>query len=287
MDLFFRLSSNSDPEERLEEACLWKSFYDEYGDELDLIPSDVSVDKSSVLIGRSKNSEYDIIQTNYGLKDDYWNFSVFKEFSNRNFRVLDWSEGVRQARDYQKNSGGVFIKSILRQKHFTHLIRAGDSVFSEIGDMAYSFIDRGDCLLVQEAKDMSFERRFFVVDRQIITHSPVANHITPLDRIDNANIESFHFQTPFSKTPIENIKLTEKFVEAANEIVSRMPDNHATFDLCIIEGKVSIIEFNPIKVGMLGNFAMNTRKIAESSRSLIRDVRKVFALYDGEQTPKC
>lgn len=273
MNICFRLSDNRDPEERLEEACLWKSFYDEFGSDIELIDTNSSVDDDSILIGRSKSKEFDLIQTDFGMRTDYWNFDIFKEYSNREHRVVDWSEAMNMAKSSCSSKNGIFLKSILKQKHFTCAIPAGDSIYERVGDMAYSFIDKGDCLLVQELKNMEFERRFFVVDRQIVTHSPVAFHITPLDRIHNSEIEHSHFDTPGSRSFNVDKKLTSRFLDTAKDIAQNMSDSHATFDLCLIDDKISLIEFNPIKVGMLGNFAMDTRKIAESSRSLIRDVK--------------
>lgn len=53
----FRLSDNPDPEERLEEAALWKAMHDHYGSErITPLLSDDEAPADWILFGRQKGS---------------------------------------------------------------------------------------------------------------------------------------------------------------------------------------------------------------------------------------
>jgi glutathione synthase/RimK-type ligase-like ATP-grasp enzyme len=173
----------------------------------------------------------------------------------------------------QEKDLDVIVKSIISQKHFLCQIGRNESPYELIGDMAYSFIDRDECLLIQEYKPMTYERRFFVVNREVVTHSPVANHLTPLDLISDDDVINQHYYSPNNQDYYYDNKTTEQFLEVAQDITQKMDDPHATFDLSLTKEGVTIIEFNPLKIGMIGLFAMDPRKIAESSKDVINDIK--------------
>src|SRR5690606_38164588 len=73
-----------------------------------------------------------------------------------------------------------FVKST-QDKHWVGRIPIGVSLYEAMDGMAYSFIDGGPKLVVQEFIPMKYEHRFFVVDRRIATDSPVQTRLTPID----------------------------------------------------------------------------------------------------------
>lgn len=273
MDIVYRLSDITDPEERLEDSILWKSLKDEYQDDIKLIDSSENIDENTLFMGRLNNSFLLPFTTDYGMDNNYWKQEIFKEYANRDFKVCDFEDGMKYIKMLQNKKSDVIFKSILSQKHFLCKINHDDSPHRILGDMAYSFIDRGDCLLIQEYKPMKYERRFFVVNREIITHSPVVSHLTPLDLISDNDVINQHYLRPGLRDFIYDKNLTDNFLEVARDIAQKMDDPHATFDLSLTDQGVTIIEFNPLQIGMLGLFAMDPRKISESSRDIVRDIK--------------
>jgi len=56
--LYYQLTETTDPEERLEDAALYKALYDTFGRGLTLVPGDAPAPEDGLFLGRGKRNEY-------------------------------------------------------------------------------------------------------------------------------------------------------------------------------------------------------------------------------------
>lgn len=263
--VYYRLSANEDPEERLEDAALWKAMHDEYGDSIallgtdDAIPDD-AISGQSVFFGRTKRGEFYTSTGNGGM--DYWNDPAFKKYAARETWECDVADAERVVKTLQSSGKGAFIKAKER-KYFTGKV-AQDEDFEEfLGAMVYSFIDRGACLLVQPLCTIEFEQRFIFIRRQLAAKSPIAYWLTPLDK-----------PTPeeFARTPSSrNLERPEgvDLTEFAQRVAMECRYENVNIDCAWVNGKPGVVEFNDAHLGQLGLYACDVRSLARHSRWLI------------------
>jgi hypothetical protein len=261
--LAFRLTDITDPEERLEEAALWKAMFDYWGpDTIKAFGPNDEIPQGIPVFGRSKRFSLDQNPVSSDL--DYWEDPVFIENCNREFHFGTLDDMRTVARSMQQRGMSLFVKAA-RAKYHTQYIAQDQDFDRALGPMAYSFCN-GETLMLQEFCKIEFEHRFFVVDRKIITGSPNMVSLTPLDFPLPAGTV---FQTPNSKTPIFDHRVLERYEALANDIAASMATPHACIDLALINGKPAIVEFNPMQIGHLGLFASDVRALAAATKSLV------------------
>lgn len=279
--LRYRLTRTTDPEERLEDAALWKALHDTFGDGVSLYEDPerqrdplVRVDTSPVhvlgpadlLLGRQRRDERawptPKLTTQY---ISYWEDPVFTEAARRGFSLHDFYGAVAAARRLHAEGKGAFVKSTLT-KHYTQAIPPGLDPMEAIGDMAYSLIDRGECVMVQELVPMEFETRFLVLDRQVVSWSPVATWLTPLDTRDVAGKVA---RTPSSRELTNDPGAVEAMTEFASGLAARLEAPDCVLDVCLSGGEPMAIELNAPWIGGFGLYAIDVRAIAEGVRDIL------------------
>jgi hypothetical protein len=283
----FRLSDNPDPEERLEEAALWKAMHDHYGpDRISPLLSDDVAPGDWVLFGRRKGR----FQTGQEpVSDDlpYWNDPAFLAHCGRDFSVVDY-EGLSVAVERLHDAGrGAFLKST-RLKHWKAEVPVGTSVRVALGDMAYSFMDGGPHVMVQEAVEMTYERRYFVIGREVVTTSPVMNALTPLAwPIPYGAC----YRTPSSRAMEILPSIRDQQDWLAEAVAAEMRPEHAVVDVAMVggpDGRPVVIEMNPMVLGQAGLFASSVQSLAAASEVILKgfvpNPRSAFtAAADGEE----
>lgn len=260
MNIAYRVVDTLDPEERLEDACLWKALHDEYGGEISALKSDADFPKDTFVFGRGRNYKGERRQT---LR--YWEDPAFIHTCGRAFTVTDFDHLSAEIKTLSAQGKGAFVKSI-RTKEFAEAIPLGADWHDVIGDMAYSFIDAGPVLMVQELIEMKYEHRWFVIDREIVTDSPVAVHLTPLD---HGWIYGWEFATPFCGRRSERPDERRLMADLAEYVAAEMKTPHAVIDTAMGADGALVIEFNPMALGNIGLFACDVRALATASRKLI------------------
>lgn len=262
--LAYRLTDILDPEERLEEAALFKAMSDYYGRDAVLAFRGVQCpDPDLPVFGRNPSFQAHACNP-VTARLDYWTDEAFLGHVGREFHAVPY-EDVASIADRMLSEGkSVFVKSS-RQKHFKLTLKPGDSFADKIGDMAYSFID-GPLLLVQELVPVEYEYRFFIIDRNVVTGSANMQDLTPLDF---PLAYGAVFKTPLTADPDRRPDVVEAFHELAGKIAAEMDTPHACVDIAMIDGKPSVVEFNPMQLGHLGLFACDVRALAEASESLV------------------
>lgn len=258
--VYYRLSNNEDPEERLEDAALWKAMKDEYGDDIGLLRQDEDIPRGKIMFGRTRRGE--MYSSSGNATMNYWSDPEFLGNCEREFYLCDFNSALRMIDDLHARGKGAFVKATDR-KLYTQSISVGLDAAKAIGDMAYSFMDRPPSIMVQELCDIEFEQRFIFIDRELAASSPVAWHLTPLDWVD----PNFFWRTPNSKeaelAPEKNLR------EFAKGVARECQFSNVNIDCAFINGKPGVVEFNDCHLGQLGLYACNVRALAKASRKLI------------------
>lgn len=255
-----------DPEERLEEAALWKAMHDEYGDGIVALREDDKGDPAVPTFGRAMRIPTRCGHNPVGDRLEYWNDPAFIAETRRRFSVVPFSLVADEVKKLHADGLGAFVKST-RSKHAIFRIPTGENPTEVIGVMAYSFIDGGPALMVQELCEMRMEHRFFCIGREIVTDSPVQWALTPLD---HPLPEGTAYETPAAKRAIQaGPDVREALAEVAKRIARNMEFPHAAIDCALINGRPGAIELNPMRLGQLGLYAADVRALASASRKLL------------------
>ncbi|NDV50178.1 ATP-grasp domain-containing protein [Salipiger sp. PrR003] len=278
-DFNYRLCNTDDPEERLEDAAMWKALHDVHGDNIRALGVDEDPDPSSVFFGRTSKKMQAMGKVDgIGLRPlKYCQMPAFTENAGRQFDVIDdIFEAEDRAREIMREHGAVFMKST-RQKHFAHYFDDPD-VFDDIMEgMAFSFIDGGPALMVQEPVKMRYEQRFLFVEGDLITSSPVAYHLTPLANLP----KGAQFATPSSKKP--EIAPARDLTAFACHVATQAGLDAVCIDCAwdYSADKPLVIEFNEFHVGQMGLYNCDPTAIAEAT---LRPVFKTV-LVPGKKKP--
>lgn len=248
---YFRLTDNPDPEERLEEAALWKALHDVFGCRIEAVTD--HDDTKGIVYGRGLRWRAD-----HSPRDiPYWTDPAFLRHAKRSFEVCDWSSACVAVERLHADGCGAFVKST-RAKEAIFRVPVGQSLREVVGDMAFSFIDCPPCLMVQRLVQMKFEHRFFVINRRVVTSSPNAGHLTPLDYP-----QFYDFETPAA--PKHGLFHARGFLlGVVEDMVRDMKVPDAVIDCALIDGEPGCVEINPLIVGGVGLFACDVRALASA-----------------------
>lgn len=263
--IYYRLTDTPDPEERLEDAAMWKAMHDEYGDEITLLGDNEAPEEGGTTFGRGKRFETTAFKNPVPEHLPYWEDPAFLSRAGRHFELCDIHGAQSAVETLHAMGKDAFLKATAL-KLMVMKIPVGTGFDEALDAWAYSFIDRPPCLMVQEFIDMAFERRFVAIEREIVTHSPIAVHLTPLDHLTGFA----HYLTPREKRPfIQSPSITEQMYGVACEIAAEMRYPHAIIDLAMSGERVVTVEFNPCRIGHFGLYACDPWSIARASRALI------------------
>lgn len=269
LPFYYRLSATSDREERIEDDAMCAAFREAWPDRLILIETSEPFPEDGICFGRRRRSE------RTGATDlPYWHDHGFLSSISRDFKLCDVEGAEEEVARLHGEGKDAFLKAT-KMKLMVAKVPRGETIYDSIGDMIYSFIDRPDCLLVQESLDMRHERRFVVIGGEIVTHSPAQTALTPRARdesfttrdgrvIAGAEIEALHFLTPLTDAaPIHDPALTERMIEHVEALLDKTYRPDLIVDVCELpDGRIETVEFNPMIPGAFGLYACDPRKIA-------------------------
>ena len=265
--VYYRVASTIDPEERLEDAAMTKAFYDEYGDDLVIQKSDDAIKHDAHFFGRfTKNDGHEIAIAARTI--DYWNDETFLKYAQRSVILCDLQEAELEIARLHALGQGAFLKSI-RSKELVCEVPAGTSMHEALGDMIWSFIDCGKILMVQPLVTMEYEQRFFVVDGEVVTWSPVGWNLTPLDTHSLKHELGYLYKSPRDKGPVERPEIEKILLGFAKKVAKECKHFSIVIDCAFIDGKPGIIEYNDGLIGQFGLYACDPRLIAKASRKII------------------
>ena len=247
MGLTYRIRDTMDAEERLEDAAMFKALWDATRGKI------IAIREGAADFG----AEGSLFKHEMG--NPYWSDPAFLRLCGRRFMVTDYN-GLEKAVDSIHRDGcDAFIKAGLL-KFFLCKVPQGSTARQCMGDMVYSFIDSPVPIMVQECVDFTFEHRFFIFDRKIITWSPAAYKLTPID-YPIPNGIAWRKQSdiePVSFGQFDDLYAVAKYM------AENMIEQNGIVDVGMIGENPAIIEINPWRVGMFGLFACDVRAIANA-----------------------
>lgn len=285
-EIGFRLSPNEDPEERLEEAILWKQMRDYYGDRIGLVEDPVV--SNIPTFGRNPRiKDFSTKARNPVPKQlDYWNDPAFLKHCGRSFTTSDYN-GLNDAVAAVHETGNDAIIKSTQAKHHIQRVPLGVTGTQALGDMAYSFMDGGPKLMVQTHRPMFYEFRFFVVEREIVTRSPQLEKLTPLD-FPSIGVTGFRNRQD-ARSACDCGSLIGRYIELVSEIAQTMQTDNAAVDVAQFEnGEIGVVEFNPMQIGQIGLFACDTKALVRSSERILESFYRQNADVHAERaSTKC
>lgn len=272
-EIGFRLSNTEDPEERLEEALLWKLMHDFYGERIGIIegvyenPIPTFGRELTLNGGSFRNKAKNPVSAHL----PYWNDPAFKKGIKRAFEVVPYEDLGRAVKDIHDTGKDVFIKST-RMKHHKQVIKRGKNAYKELDAMAYSFMDGGPEIMVQEWRPMEFEFRFFIIDRQIVTWSPKMVSLTPFDY---PKIGCYGYRHENSSEKQDCGRLIADYMKLIEPLLQETAFPDVSIDVAIAKDTVSgktdieIVEYNPMQLGQIGLFACDVMALVKKSPILL------------------
>lgn len=273
-NLLFSLLESKDPEERLENAMLWKAMSDVYGDKIHPITADDKVQPGDMIFGMPTGRQ--LRTSGSDVPKDYWNWEPFTSRLSRDFHVCNYEEAQAAVASLNEAGKAPFVKA-LRDKFYVERGEHGQSLEEILGDMVYSFCDYDTpVLMIQEAVDFSHEYRCIIVDGQVVTGSPVLHAATPAARLmmRGDNPEARLYKSP--SDPISSGKHAGVVVSNMKAIAAEMAQElrltSGTIDLGLIggdPGRIEPIEINSGLPGRYGLYFADPVKIAEATRSIV------------------
>lgn len=273
---YYRLTDTTDPEERLEDAALAKALHDVLGQSIKILPSEAKMPDHGLHLGRGRMYTEPMTNTMAPAAIPYWKDPAFRAHTSREWDLLDLSSAQARVAELHTSGRDAFVKSTLGAKHYRELVERGTSLADQMDAMIYSFCDRPPCLLVQEAVDMRYERRFLIIDREVLTHSTVANTLTPMSRFmfggGTVDFDGLHAKTPSAISLSYMPALTRRMLDLAHEVAAESEHESFCLDMCLlgddpVDGKLELIEYNPMQPGMVGLFGCNPYALATGVQS--------------------
>lgn len=183
----------------------------------------------------------------------YWDWPTFIDHANRFVKVAPYEEAKDIVATIHEAGNHAFVKST-RQKHFIQKVPRGTSLNQAIGDWAYDLIDGGPNLIVQDFATIVAEYRIFIIDGEVITGAGKIMEHTPADHRP-CDFGPFSRFTPSPDgEAVDNPDLVKRYIDLARSIASCLPDRHTNIDVALINGRVGIVEANPLELGQIGLF---------------------------------
>lgn len=275
--IYYHPYNGMDPEERIECAALMKALSDEFGKGLAIVPPDNWPPEDGLLLGRQRKNQWRNQNRLVDQQMRYWEDPGFKNNISRSFMIGDADEACDEVRRLHSEGKDAFLKAA-EQKLMVMHVPVGVSPEDALGDWIWSFIDRPESLMVQEAVPMHYERRFIVMNGKVVTHSPVATHLTPMSRGDflqshDMSVEHFHYLTPGSENATYQPGVAKRMKAFAEKVAAESELQHICIDLCILgddlNGPIEVIEFNPMQPGHVGLYGCDPRAIARAVREAL------------------
>lgn len=261
----YRLSDTDDPEERLEDACMAKALRDEWGDELTILPPDAAAPDGKVPWGRLRRSERPVPPS-----FPYWDDPGFLATCGRRVEVGDLDRARAVVGEIHARGADAFAKAA-RDKYWCGHVPLGTTLADALGDVAIGVAGHGIDLIVQERLTMTHERRFLFVGGLLVTSSPVAWHLTPLDRERLRATDGF--RTP--RDPWEDVEREpdDAPLETAWAAFDASPLDTICVDVARVDAgtddeRCVTVEFNPLEIGRTGLYACDPRALARATRRM-------------------
>lgn len=197
----------------------------------------------------------------------YWEDPAFLAAAGRRIGLFDLPAAAREVAAMHARSEAAFVKAT-RPKFFARLIEPGTSLIAALDSLSYSLCDASDCLLVQEAVQFEHEYRVFVVAGLAVTGAGCVEALSPAEnrnRFDTA-METTRGSEIVSAQP----DLAAAYRAFAERFAAGRSDLTCTLDLATVDGRIRVIEMNPLQLGRVGLFACDVQALADAVLAQVR-----------------
>lgn len=191
----------------------------------------------------------------------YYEWPGFLENAGRPVFVHDLDGAGARVAEIHATGRDAFVKAT-RDKYYTGIVPAGTRLIRHLGDLAYSFMESPNCLMVQPRVRMSHEYRIFVVGGTAVTGAGNVTSHTPDDNV--AQFNPLVSERPGDDRCRADDALVQGYLTFASKVVPRMPVSTFVLDVALIDGAVGIVEINPLHLGQVGLFGCDVRRLARA-----------------------
>lgn len=262
--LYFAGTNTTDREERIEEDLLREALAREIP-ELQPVVDTTQFPAGSFVLGRLGWQQILMAELAFPrlehLKCDYWRWDVFLETCRRQFCLCTYEEACREVARLHSMGQGAFVKATDDKLLAIH-IADGQTLQESLGDMAYSFLDRPACLMVQSRAKIEYEYRLLIIDGEIVTGAGQIPQHTPLD---NETAFDPKVQPRIGHSAVERRpELVHAYLEFAKGVIPRLAQQSLSLDLAIINDEIGIVECNAMLPGRIGLFASDVSAFARA-----------------------
>jgi hypothetical protein len=183
---------------------------------------------------------------------DYWNWEGFLAHARRSSEVHDLAGATKRVAEIHAAGHDAFVKATM-PKFYTSIVPRGMTLSRHLDALAFSFIDRGPCLIVQESVAMKHEYRILVVDGQPVTGAGTVFSHTPDD--NQSPFNPLVSPNPADDNCTSDEALVSRYLDFARQVIPLMPTQSFSLDVAMINGEIGIVELNPLMLGQIGLFA--------------------------------
>lgn len=194
-------------------------------------------------------------------KVDYYRWPGFIEHAGRPVTIHDFDGAKARVAALHASGKDAFVKAT-RDKYYTGIVPAGTGLTRHLGDLAYSFMDTPNCLLVQPRVQMNREYRIFVVDGEAVTGAGNVTSHTPVNNI--ATFNPLVSARPSEDCCDHDEEIVQAYLKFSNEVIPKIPISSFVLDVAMIESAPGIVEINPLHLGQVGLFGCDVRRLAHA-----------------------
>ncbi len=272
--IVFRPYRGDDREERIESDAAQTALADLLTHRLEIL-DDIPSDATHVF-GRTPSNWWPqpstlVYPAPEHQKVDYYRWPGFLDHAGRPVTLHDFDGAKARVAELHASGKDAFVKAT-RDKFYTGIVPAGTALTSHLGDLAYSFMDTPNCLMVQPRVRMTREYRIFVVDGEAVTGAGNVTSHTP-----EANISPFN--PLVSDRPAKDVcdhdeEVVQTYLAFAAMVIPKLPVSSLVLDVGMIEGAPGVVEINPLHLGQVGLFGCDVTRLAHAvlrSCGLIED----------------
>lgn len=266
----------SDPDERLENALLYRALRRRLGRQMPGYTREAEIplkvravfgraSPMRLLTGREQNPVVYPHPRVHTLP--YWKDPAFLAAAGRRIALCDLPDAARVVAEMHARGEAAFVKAT-RPKYFAQLIPPGTRLIEALDSLSYSLCDASDCLLVQEAVRFEHEYRVFVVAGEAVTGAGCINDRSPAE--NRERFDPAMEPTRGCEHVVLHHGLAAAYQDFAERFAAGRSDLTCTLDLATVDGRIHVIEMNPLQLGRVGLFACDVQALADAVLAQVR-----------------
>lgn len=262
-------NTRPDPNERLENALLYRALRRRLGDRMvecarvDHVPASARavfgrISPERLHLGRARGPV--VYPAPDQLHLPYWRDPKFLAAAGRRFAVHDLAAAALAVAERHERGEAAFVKST-QTKLFRRLLPPGTSLTEALGPLIYSLTD-GAGVMVQDAVAFQDEYRIFIVAGRIVTGAGCIRDRTPAE--NRARFDPVLEPVLGGGRPRRDPAKVRAYRAFAQAFARGRSDLTCTLDLGLIDGRIAVVEMNPLYLGRVGFYACDIQALTDA-----------------------